>query len=133
MTQGTQDLEETHELILQFEKQGGVVPVVVQEREGGTVLMVAYVNRTALERTRSSGYATFYSRSRDKLWVKGDFSGHYLMVREIRVDCDQDALLYLVDLVSGGACHTRNASGHPRRSCFYRKISEEGGMEHLEE
>lgn len=127
------ELEETHELALQFGKQGGVVPVVVQDRDHGAVLMVAYANRAALEETRSSGYATFYSRSRDTLWVKGASSGHSLIVREIRVDCDQDALLYLVDLAGEGACHTRNASGHPRRSCFYRKISEEGGMEHLEE
>jgi phosphoribosyl-AMP cyclohydrolase len=91
----------------------GLVPAVAQDADSGAVLMVAYVSPTALERTRETGRAHYYSRSREELWEKGATSGHTQAVEEIRVDCDADTLLYLVDQ-TGGACHT----GH--RSCFYR-------------
>ncbi|MFB6195660.1 MAG: phosphoribosyl-AMP cyclohydrolase [Haloplanus sp.] len=96
----------------------GLVPAVAQDADSGEVLMLAYVSPTALERTRETGRAHYYSRSRDELWEKGATSGHTQTVREIRVDCDGDALLYLVDQ-EGGACHT----GH--RSCFHRTIEGE--------
>jgi phosphoribosyl-AMP cyclohydrolase len=98
--------------------EDGLVPAVAQDAESGDVLMVAYVNEEALERTRESGRAHYYSRSRDELWEKGATSGHVQTIREIRVDCDADTLLYLVDQ-EGGACHT----GY--RSCFHRTIDGE--------
>lgn len=91
----------------------GLVPAIAQDADSGEVLMLAYVSPEALERTRETGLAHYYSRSREELWKKGGSSGHVQRVDEVRVDCDADALLYLVEQ-EGGACHT----GH--RSCFYR-------------
>ncbi|MFB6106601.1 MAG: phosphoribosyl-AMP cyclohydrolase [Halobacteriaceae archaeon] len=91
----------------------GLVPAVAQDAASGEVLMLAYVDSEALARTRETGYAHYYSRSRDELWKKGASSGHVQSVREVRVDCDGDALLYRV-VQEGGACHTGF------RSCFYR-------------
>ncbi len=99
-----------------FSKGNGLVPVVVQDRRTGMVLMVAYVNRDALERTIDTGLAHYYSRSRGKLWLKGETSGNVQRVREIYVDCDGDTLLYVVD-PEGPACHTGNVS------CFYRRLA----------
>ena len=96
----------------------GLVPAVAQDADSGAVLMVAYVSPTALERTRETGRAHYYSRSREELWEKGASSGHTQTIREVRVDCDADTLLYLVEQ-EGGACHT----GH--ESCFYRRIDGE--------
>lgn len=96
----------------------GLLPVITQDAETHEVLMLAYANCEAIERTRETDRAHYYSRSREELWEKGATSGHVQAVVEIRVDCDGDTLLYLVDQ-EGGACHT----GH--RSCFYRTI--EGG------
>ena len=96
----------------------GLVPAVAQDAETGEVLMLAYVNSEALARTQETGEAHYYSRSRDELWRKGSSSGHTQRVGEVRVDCDADALLYLVDQ-TGGACHT----GH--RSCFHRTLDGE--------
>jgi phosphoribosyl-AMP cyclohydrolase len=96
----------------------GLVPAVAQDVDTGEVLMLAYVNREALDRTRETGRAHYYSRSREELWEKGATSGHTQSVEEVRVDCDADTLLYLVEQ-SGGACHT----GY--RSCFHRTIDGE--------
>ncbi|WP_254864480.1 phosphoribosyl-AMP cyclohydrolase [Halovivax gelatinilyticus] len=96
----------------------GLVPAVAQDVETGEVLMLAYVTPHALEKTRETGLAHYYSRSRDELWKKGGSSGHLQRIVEIRVDCDADALLYRVEQ-AGGACHT----GH--RSCFYRTVDGE--------
>ncbi len=93
----------------------GLIPVVVQDAGTREVLMVAYANAEAVEKTRETGFAHYFSRSRKKLWKKGEESGHVQRVREIRVDCDEDCLLYLVTQ-EGAACHT----GY--RSCFYRTI-----------
>ncbi|UTF55541.1 phosphoribosyl-AMP cyclohydrolase [Natronosalvus rutilus] len=93
----------------------GLVPAVAQDADSGAVLMLAYVSPAALEATLETSTAHYYSRSREELWEKGATSGHTQSVEEVRVDCDADALLYLVDQ-TGGACHT----GH--RSCFYRTI-----------
>jgi len=95
-----------------------LLPAVAQDRESGEVLMLAYVTEEALERTRETGLAHYHSRSRDELWQKGKTSGHVQHVDEVRVDCDGDALLYLVDQ-EGGACHT----GH--ESCFHRTVDGE--------
>ena len=90
-----------------------LLPAIAQDADSGEVLMLAYVTPEAVERTRETGRAHYYSRSRDELWAKGATSGHVQRVAEVRVDCDGDALLYLV-AQAGGACHT----GY--RSCFYR-------------
>ena len=99
---------------IQF-NDNGLVPVIVQERRTRDVLMLAYANALALELTRTTGYAHYYSRSRQKLWKKGEESGHLQKVHEILVDCDEDAVIYLVDQLTA-ACHT----GY--RSCFYRRL-----------
>ncbi len=96
----------------------GLVPVVAQDADSDEVLMFAYATRAAVQRTRETGRAHYYSRSRDELWEKGATSGHTQAVVEVRVDCDGDALLYRVDQ-TGGACHT----GY--RSCFYRTLDGE--------
>jgi phosphoribosyl-AMP cyclohydrolase len=105
---------------LDFDKSGGLVPAVVQDHESGEVLMLAYMNEEAFRRTVESGNAWFYSRSRDKFWMKGESSGHVQQVREIRVDCDADAVVLKVHQVGGAACHT----GH--RSCFFRTVDSSG-------
>lgn len=101
-----------------FEKGGGLVPVVVQDASSKEVLMVAYANRDAVEKTLETGYAHYYSRSRGKLWKKGETSGNVQKVKEVLVDCDGDTLLYLVEQ-KGVACHTGEYS------CFFRKIARE--------
>lgn len=98
--------------------EDGLVPAIAQDAETGEVLMLAYVSPEALDRTRETGLAHYYSRSREALWQKGKTSGNVQRVEEVRVDCDADALLYRVDQ-EGGACHT----GH--RSCFYRTVDGE--------
>jgi len=104
-------------LELQY-KENGLIPVVVQDNTTQEVLMVAYANQEAVRLTGETGFAHYYSRSRKKLWKKGEESGHFQRVFRILVDCDEDCLLYLVDQ-TGAACHT----GY--RSCFYRTIDGE--------
>ncbi|HQL91092.1 MAG TPA: phosphoribosyl-AMP cyclohydrolase [Syntrophales bacterium] len=106
-----------------FKKSGGLVPAVVQDFETKEVLMLAYMNERSWQHTLQTGKATYWSRSRNELWVKGETSGNVQRVREIRIDCDNDTILLMVDQVGGAACHT----GY--RSCFYRKIS--GGAEEI--
>ncbi|HON81516.1 MAG TPA: phosphoribosyl-AMP cyclohydrolase [Methanoregulaceae archaeon] len=96
----------------------GLIPVVVQDAGTQEVLMVAYANAEAVEKTRETGFAHYFSRSRKKLWKKGEESGHVQKIQEIRVDCDEDCILYLVKQ-EGAACHTGF------RSCFYRTIEGE--------
>ncbi len=92
-----------------------LIPAVAQDWKTGEVLMLAYMNEEALKKTQETGRAHYWSRSRNKLWLKGESSGHFQIVKEIRMDCDQDAVLLLIEQI-GGACHT----GY--RSCFYRTI-----------
>ncbi|MHB8763574.1 MAG: phosphoribosyl-AMP cyclohydrolase, partial [Deferrisomatales bacterium] len=94
-----------------------MVPAIVQDATTGEVLMLAYMNEGAYRRTLETGKAWFYSRSRDRYWMKGETSGHVQEVVEVRVDCDADAVLLRVNQVGGAACHT----GH--RSCFYRQVT----------
>ena len=101
---------------LEFNKSGGLVPAIVQDNETGEVLMLGYMNREAFDATLSTGKATYFSRSRQTLWVKGETSGNVQLVKEIRLDCDDDTLLIKVEQLGGAACHT----GH--RSCFYKKV-----------
>lgn len=103
---------------LNFDKMGGLVPAVVQDYQSGEVLMLAFMDEEAWEHTLTSGLATYHSRSRNTLWVKGKTSGHVQRVKEIRVDCDDDTVLLKVEQVGGAACHT----GY--RSCFYQKIED---------
>ncbi|MCW4007777.1 MAG: phosphoribosyl-AMP cyclohydrolase [Candidatus Bathyarchaeota archaeon] len=100
---------------LDFEKGGGLIPVVVQDATTKAVLMLAYANKEALEKTLSTGYAHYWSRSRNQLWMKGETSGHTQKIKAILVDCDYDALLYVVEQ-KGPACHTGN------KTCFYSKL-----------
>lgn len=104
-----------------FDKGNGLVPAVVQDFESGDVLMLAYMNRESWQKTLVTGKAHFWSRSRSSLWLKGESSGHFQVVREVRIDCDNDTVLLKVDQIGGAACHT----GH--RSCFYRKMTEAVG------
>jgi phosphoribosyl-AMP cyclohydrolase len=101
---------------LDFEKGGGLIPVVTQDYETNDVLMLAYMNRESWLKTLETGRATYWSRSRNTLWVKGETSGNVQIVREILVDCDLDTVVLKVDQVGGAACHM----GY--RSCFYRKV-----------
>jgi phosphoribosyl-AMP cyclohydrolase len=101
---------------IDFKKAGGLVPAIAQDYASGEILMLAYMNQEAFDATLSSGKATYYSRSRQTLWVKGETSGNVQLVKEIRIDCDDDTVLLKVEQLGGAACHT----GH--RSCFYKKI-----------
>lgn len=103
-----------------FKKAGGLVPVVVQDDRTGEVLMLGFMNEEALTETRRTREVVFFSRSRNRLWKKGESSGHVLKVRDVRVDCDADALLLRVDPGGPGVCH----EGY--RSCFFRRIEEDG-------
>ena len=105
---------------LAFEKLGGLIPGIVQDHQSGDVLMLGYLNPEALEKTQQTGEVHFFSRSRNRLWKKGETSGHILRVREIRVDCDSDALLFLVEPFGPGVCH----EGY--RSCFFRSLESDG-------
>lgn len=107
--------EQAAALDIDFEKLGGLVTTVVQEAETGEVLMLAYMNKEALDATLQTGYAHYYSRSRKRLWKKGEESGNVQELRELRVDCDQDAVLLKVRQHGAGACHTGNPT------CFYRR------------
>jgi phosphoribosyl-AMP cyclohydrolase len=105
-------------MVLDFGKDGGLIPAIVQEARTGEVLMLGYMNQEALARTTETGLVTFYSRSRKKLWTKGETSGQRLLLRELRVDCDQDALLVRAELSGAAVCH----EGY--RSCFFRKLED---------
>ena len=105
---------------MELKYQDGLIPAIIQDKHSGKVLMLGYMNQEAYDQTLKTGYVTFYSRSRNKLWIKGETSGHRLQLRQIRVDCDQDALLLQVDLTGPGCCHM----GY--RSCFFRKLTTEG-------
>mgnify|MGYP006312545465 CR=1 FL=1 len=102
-----------------FDKTGGLIPAIVQDHETGDVLMLAYINKDAWEATLTSGNATYYSRSRKSLWVKGETSGHVQKIKEIRIDCDMDTVLFRV-AQTGADCH----KGY--RTCFYTQITKNG-------
>jgi len=130
------DLEEGSELKLDFEKLGkvagtghAVLPVVVQDAGTGEVLILAYANGEALRHTLESGMATFWSTSRNELWIKGKTSGDWLKIEEVRVNCEQNSLLYRVVPQGAGACHTKDDAGKARSGCYYRRITADGGLE----
>jgi phosphoribosyl-AMP cyclohydrolase len=99
-----------------FNKGKGLLPAIVQDYKTGDILMLAYMNRESWLKTLETGRATFWSRSRNALWIKGETSGHVQLVREVMIDCDEDTILLKVEQSGGAACHT----GY--RSCFYRRL-----------
>jgi phosphoribosyl-AMP cyclohydrolase len=110
-----------------FAKAGGLVPAIVQDDQTGEVLMLGFMNQDALAETRRTSEVVFYSRSRNRLWKKGESSGHVLRVREVRVDCDADALLVRVEAIGPGVCH----EGY--RSCFFRRMEDDGSAKVIEQ
>ena len=132
-TVDSQDLEEGEKLVLDFEKLRQVVacgqellPVAVQDVTTKEVLLVAYANRQALECTLQNNVATFWSTSRNELWTKGETSGDFLDLEEVRVNCEQNSLLYLVRRRRAGACHTKDGNGEARAGCYYRRLADDG-------
>jgi phosphoribosyl-AMP cyclohydrolase len=104
---------------LDFDKSpDGLIPAIAQDYESGDVLMLAYINRQSWEHTLETGYATYWSRSRQALWKKGETSGHLQVIKEICVDCDDDTVLFRVEQIGGVACHTGE------RSCFFRRVAD---------
>ena len=107
---------------MDYSKLSGLIPAVVQDDQSGEVLMVGFMNDEALERTKATGFATFFSRTRNTLWMKGETSGNRLQVTEMLVDCDEDTVLLKVKrLGDGNVCHTGE------RSCFYRRLATDEG------
>lgn len=104
---------------LDFQKLGGLVPAIIQDSQTKTVLMLGFMNEEALKETLKRQKVTFWSRSKQRLWMKGEESGNVLKVREIYVDCDSDTLLIKAELVGTGVCHTGNPT------CFYRQLTKE--------
>jgi phosphoribosyl-AMP cyclohydrolase len=107
--------------VLDFDKEGGLIAAVVQDARTHRVLMVGYMNREAFDKTVVTGHVTFFSRSRQKLWTKGESSGHYLMFKSIATDCDGDALLVQAEPIGPGVCH------NGFESCFYRALDLSAG------
>ena len=103
---------------LDFKKLDGLLPAVIQDHQTGRVLMVGFMNEEAFRRTVETGFATFYSRSRNKLWLKGESSGHRLVVKDIAADCDLDTVLVKVEALGPGVCH----EGY--QSCFFRRLED---------
>lgn len=110
-----------------FEKSGGLVPAIIQDARTSQVLMLGFMNAEALAETRRTGEAVFFSRSRKRLWKKGETSGHVLRVLEMRIDCDADALLLRVEPVGPGVCHEGYCS------CFFRLLERDGSLRTVEE
>ncbi|MGC6455180.1 MAG: phosphoribosyl-AMP cyclohydrolase [Coraliomargaritaceae bacterium] len=130
------ELEEGNQLELDFTKLRqvancgtDVLPAVAQDARTGEVLIVGYANEKALETARECGMATFWSTSRNELWIKGKTSGDFLQLKEIRVNCEQNSILYLVTPAGKGACHTKDAEGIARSGCYYRRILADGTLE----
>ena len=122
-------IEEGAEILLDFGKlqkavQCGeaIIPVAVQDVDSKEILLVAHVNEAALEHTLKHGMATFWSTSRNELWVKGATSGDKLQIVDVLINCEQNSLVYIVKMLGKGSCHTKNSDGEPRFSCYYRKI-----------
>jgi len=112
---------------IDFQKSGGLTPAIIQDERTGDVLMLGFMNPDSLAETQRTGEVVFFSRSRNKLWKKGESSGHVLRVREIRIDCDADTVLVRVEAVGPGVCH----EGY--RSCFFRKLEADGSTKVIAE
>ena len=107
-------------MLLDFSKADGLIPAIIQDASSGDILMLGFMNDVALAETQRTSEVVFFSRSRNRLWKKGESSGHVLKVHDIRVDCDADSLLIRVDPIGPGVCH----EGY--RSCFFRSINSDG-------
>jgi phosphoribosyl-AMP cyclohydrolase len=126
--------EYSDELQLDFGPDGNLlIPVVTQDFYTREVLILAYVNKKAFEETVHSGYATYYSRSRKEIWKKGLTSGDLLKVEDIRVNCEQNSLLFMVTPEGKGACHALKSDGMPHTTCYYRRIKTGNKLEFLDE
>lgn len=124
--------EYTNDLLIDFGEDGKtLLPVVTQNYKTGKVLILAFVNKEAFDETRKSGYATYWSRSRSELWKKGETSGDMLKIDDIRINCEQNSLLYMVTPQGKGACHAKKTDGNPYSSCYYRRITEQGNLENI--
>jgi phosphoribosyl-AMP cyclohydrolase len=122
--------EYTNELLIDFGPDGkNLLPVVTQDYQTKEVLILSFVNREAFEETRRSGYATYWSRGRNELWKKGLTSGDMMRIEEIRINCEQNSLLFLVIPEGKGACHAKNKDGMPYKSCYYRRITKSNKLE----
>lgn len=132
-------LEEGSVLELDFTKLAKVaacghdlLPAVAQDADTGEVLILGYANKLALDTAIAEGMATFWSSSRNELWIKGKTSGDFLEIVEIRVNCEQNSLLYLVRPKGKGACHTKDSSGTARSGCYYRRLQPDGSLAFVE-
>ncbi len=122
--------EYTSELLIDFGADNQkLLPVVTQDFTTKEVLILSFVNKEAFDETRRSGYATYWSRSRNELWKKGLTSGDMLRIEEIRINCEQNSLLYLVTPEGKGACHAKQDDGLPYKSCYYRRINNDDSLE----
>ncbi|MBH52883.1 MAG: phosphoribosyl-AMP cyclohydrolase [Opitutaceae bacterium] len=132
----SKELEEGSEFMLDFTKlkkvvsgEADVVPAVAQEIETGEVLIIGYVNELALKTAMEEGLATFWSTSRNELWIKGKTSGDFLELVETRVNCEQNSILYRVRLKGEGSCHTKDSEDKYRFGCYYRRLLPDGSLE----
>lgn len=131
----SKELEEGSEFTLDWSKlkkvadgNPDVVPVAVQDHDSGEVILIAYANELALQHALKTGNATFWSTSRHELWEKGATSGETFELLEVRVNCEQNSLLYIVRPRRGGICHTKTRDGVPRKSCYYRRLHFDSGL-----
>ena len=125
--------EYTTEFQVDFGPDGQkLLPVVTQDFTTKDVLILSFINKEALEETLRSGYATYWSRSRNELWKKGLTSGDMLRVNEVRINCEQNSFLFLVTPEGKGACHAKKENGNPYTSCYYRKLTDNGDLEVIE-
>lgn len=135
----SKEIEESCELMLDFKKlkkiancESDVIPAVAQCADTGEVLIIGYVNQLALETAIKENMATFWSTSRNELWIKGKTSGDYLEIVDILVNCEQNSIVYKVRLKGKGSCHTKNQKGEARYGCYYRRIVNKDGKLALE-
>ena len=125
--------EYTSEFLIDFGDEGEkLLPVVTQDADTKEVLILSFVNKAAFDETVKSGYATYWSRSRNELWKKGLTSGDMLKIEEIRTNCEQNSFLFLVTPQGKGACHAKKEEGTPYSSCYYRKLKDDGTLEFIE-
>ena len=125
--------EYTNELLLDFGQDGKeLIPVITQDYNTKEVLILAFANEEAFRETLKSGYATYFSRTRKQIWKKGLTSGDLLKIKEMRINCEQNALLYMVTPVGKGACHARRENGLPHTTCYYRRIIPGNKLEFIE-
>ena len=135
-----EELEEGKVLNLDFAKlrkvancESDVLPAIAQDAQTGEVLIVGYANELALQTALECGMATFWSTSRNELWIKGKTSGDYLKIEGIYVNCEQNSILYKVTPAGKGACHTKDQAGIARKGCYYRRIKKDGSLEFVNE